>query len=69
MDYWKTVLTALVGGTIKKVLVNYGDGENWYGLAIKLADGRKMALWFLSDEEANAPGRFEVSEIEEKKND
>jgi len=67
MGYWENKLEEIVGGTIMQVLSDEGDfkEEPWVGLLVSLADGKQVTMWLLSDEEGNAPGRFQIDDVKE----
>lgn len=60
MDFYVKQLSQVVGGTITTVAV---DNENeFFGLAIAMPDGNRKVLWFLSDDEGNGPGSFDIED-------
>lgn len=63
-DYWVKKLGGLVGGEIVTAITdgNEADYENFVGLQVKLPNGNLVNVWLLSDEEGNAPGRFEIED-------
>ena len=60
-EYYLTQLNKLVKGTITSTIT---DGEDeFFGLEVKLPDGKRKTLWFLQDDEGNGPGSFEIGDI------
>ena len=69
-DYWVKKLSALVGGKIVTVIVddNKDDefamtDEPFIGLRVEMPGGALKDIWLLSDEEGNAPGRFDITNV------
>jgi hypothetical protein len=56
------VLNKIVGGKIEST-VQDKEGEGFFGLQISLPDKSKKVIWFLSDDEGNAPGSFEIQNV------
>ena len=53
-------LRNLIGARVVSVIT---DNENaFFGLQLKLSSGELRAIWFLSDDEGNAPGSFSIEE-------
>jgi len=66
MGYWENELKQLIGGKVTKVLSDTWEEQAFeplVGLEITMPDKTKKAIWFLNDEEGNAPGRFEICDI------
>jgi hypothetical protein len=61
-DFHLDQLKSLVGGTITALARTGADAgeEEFFGLVVTLSDGKKRTVLFLSDEEGNAPGSFEM---------
>jgi hypothetical protein len=59
-------LSTLVGGEITGLVRSGEDefGDEFFGITIKLKDGKLKHLVLLSDDEGNAPGSFEITEGE-----
>ena len=64
--YWTKELRTLVGGVINATLCTVEDmggyDELFFGFKIKLSDGKLKDIIFLSDEEGNGGGRFEIQD-------
>lgn len=61
-DFHLDQLKPLVGGKIT-ALARTGpepDEEGFFGFVVTLPNGQKRTVLFLSDEEGNAPGSFEI---------
>jgi hypothetical protein len=63
--YWTDILSKFSGSVIEKA-VSDSKGE-FFGLQIKTPFGKHKVIWFLSDEEGNNPGAFEVNELKPEK--
>lgn len=63
--YWLSQLRELHTGKIIKSLVDPANeySDEMYGLLIEMPDKTKKQIWFLSDEEGNNAGRFQVSNV------
>lgn len=65
-EYIMKYLGALVGAKILTVLCDDEvTGEEFYGFRVLKKDGTQANIWFLSDEEGNAPGFLDI--VEHKK--
>lgn len=60
MDFYVKQLSQVVGGTITTVAVD--DENEFFGLSIAMPDGSRKVLWFLSDDEGNGPGSFDIED-------
>lgn len=63
-EFYLNQLNPLVGGKIT-ALARTGEPENtdqeeFFGVVITLRDGTSKTLLFLSDDEGNGPGSFEI---------
>ncbi|MCL2590582.1 MAG: hypothetical protein FWD67_06815 [Betaproteobacteria bacterium] len=63
-EFYLAQLEPLVGGTIAGLAATEADGfgMEFFGLQVTLPDGGRKVLFFLSDDEGNAPGSFEIIE-------
>jgi len=59
ITYYLDKLQFLLGGTVTKVLQDELEPE-YYGLCIEDEFGKEYHLWFLSDDEGNYPGSFDL---------
>lgn len=59
-EFYLGKLDLLVGAKVTGLAVTSQDecGDEFFGLSLELPDGTKKNLFFLSDDEANAPGSF-----------
>jgi len=64
-QYWAGQLSELIGGEIAIVLIDpkTEDYDEMYGLIVLMPDKTRKQIWFLSDEEGNNAGRFQVSNL------
>ena len=61
-DFRLKQLKPLIGGQIMTGVVDDTDGYNlWLGLSIE-KDEKSKILWFLADDEGNAPGSFDIQD-------
>lgn len=63
IKYWGGLLSKLVGATVIKPAVDRSEpfeDDPQFGLVLKLPNGEEHAIWFLSDEEGNSSGRFDI---------
>ena len=60
--FYTNKLKKLVGSKIESVTYAEEDnyGNEFFGLVIKLKNGKEKILWLLSDDEGNAPGSFDI---------
>jgi hypothetical protein len=60
--FYAKQLEPLINGTIQKIAHSQVDefGNQFFGLIIHTANGKDVTLWFLSDDEGNAPGSFDL---------
>ena len=64
-DFHLTQLEPLIGGSIvglARTGVDEDVGDEFFGLLVRLANGQRKVLMFLSDPEGNGPGSFELSD-------
>jgi len=59
--YYLDILNKLVGGKIVSAITDKSD--EYFGLEIKLMNGKTNLLWFLQDDEGNGPGWIGIDEI------
>ncbi len=60
VDFYTEQLAPLVDGKVDKIL---SDEDGFIGL--KIVSGKKeYVVWFLSDDEGNSPGSFEINQYE-----
>lgn len=64
MRYYVNQLQDLVGSRIVQTVQD--NEEGFFGMIVSLPDGTKKVLWFLSDEEGNAPGAFQIDDVRTK---
>ena len=57
-DFYTERLQALIGQTVTAT-VSDAEGE-FFGLLLRDAKGKQIALWLQSDDEGNAPGSFSI---------
>lgn len=63
-EYHKERLLPLIGAKIVSIVVDSEDDPDVYcGLIIKLPNGSKKELVFLSDPEGNGPGHLHIGSI------
>lgn len=62
--YLRQLRNELGGGRIEGTCVSPEDelGDQFFGLQINVGGTRKL-LWFLSDDEGNGPGGFEIAPL------
>ena len=60
VEFYTKQLVGLVGGKVVSVITDPEDG--FFGLRVKTPEGL-MDLWFLSDDEGNGAGSFEISPV------
>lgn len=62
-DFHLNKLQELIGGTITGLIRSGEDfGQNeFFGVVVTMPNGLRKTLAFLSDEEGNAPGSFEIA--------
>jgi hypothetical protein len=56
--YYLAQLNTLVGGKVTAVATD--EDEEFFGLQITMPDGTRRTILFLSDDEGNGPGSFEI---------
>lgn len=60
MSFYTDRLSPLVGAKVTAV-VSDPEGE-FFGLSLTLPGGNRKTLWFLSDDEGNGPGSFDIED-------
>jgi len=62
LNFYTDRLKGLVGGEIVGVVASPPNpfGEVFVGMKIQKINGTRYVLWFLSDEEGNGPGAFDI---------
>lgn len=65
-DLLLSELDPLVGATIEELIVQVDpdDDEEYVGLQLVCKDGVTRHLVFLSDDEGNGPGSFDITEAD-----
>lgn len=64
ITYWTDKLNELKDGVIQNAVVDISpDLPIMFGLLILMPDKSKKVVWFLSDEEGNESGRFEIQSL------
>lgn len=64
-SYHLNALEKLVGCQVTGLVVSEEDefGDSFFGISLKNAEGKEFYMFFLSDDEGNAPGSFEINEV------
>lgn len=67
MSYYTDHLLQLVGGKIVGVTVSNEEMGEYFGIVIEMPSNARQIVWFLSDDEGNAPGSFDVEDVPAKR--
>ena len=66
--FWVKELEKLNGAIIERPVITPADeyDEEFFGIQVRLPNGKYKILWILTDEEGNGPGAIEIvdSQIE-----
>lgn len=64
--FWLKELKKLNGGVIERPVATPSQyEEEFFGLEIRLPNGKCMILWILQDEEGNGPGAVDIVDCDE----
>jgi hypothetical protein len=63
-NYHTKKLEALIGSTVTAVAIDSSDEFDVYlGLELTFPNGKKKVIFFLSDEEGNHPGAYDIMNV------
>jgi hypothetical protein len=68
-DFYTKRLNQLIGGKVTTSFIIEEGSEIFYGIDIKMPNGEIKYLVFLSDDEANGPGSFQIGDLPKKVDD
>ncbi len=66
MDYYEKSLSALKGMIVVDIVKDDSDFEPYYGLVFENITRDRYVMWFLSDDEGNGAGSWQIEKVEKK---